>query len=191
MIRVWVKMGVVLLAVVLAACGDSKQAPTTPAATSATAADLTPLLVAKGVLPGFESSGAEPVQQADAEEWAATNQEPDPAELKALGFVAGARQDLIGPPGAYGLNLVERFDSADGAQQRLASTVQSLADEKGRFDVSGVPGAVGFDSGNDSRSVAFSKGDTVFLLSYQVSKQTPSVKAFKTAVREWYATLPD
>ena len=146
---------------------------------------------AKDVLPGFEGTGAEPVQQADAGEWAATNQEPDPAELKALGFVAGARQDLVGPPGAYGLNLVERFSTADGAQQRLASTVQSLASEQGRFEVSGVSGAVGFDSGDDSRSVAFSKDDTVFLLSYQVSKRTPSVKEFQAAVREWYATLPD
>src|SRR5438128_2286574 len=84
-----------------------------PAATSAAAVDLTPLLIADGVLPGFKSSGAEPVQQDDVQAWAKTNQEPDPAQLKALGFVAGARRDLVGPPGAYGLNLVERFKTAE------------------------------------------------------------------------------
>lgn len=187
------------LSVLLAACGGTDKSATPPAAqtpaatTSAPAVDLAPLLVAKNVLPGFQPTGADPVQQDNADEWAATNKEPDSSQLQALGFVAGAREDLVGPPGAYALNLVERFTTADAAQERLTSTVRELGNQKGRFRVSGVPGAVGFESGSGSklgRSVAFSKGDTVFLLSHQVSKKTPSVEQLKDAVREWYAAIP-
>jgi hypothetical protein len=177
-------------------CGGSKASPAPPAATatSAPAEDLTALLVAKNVLPGFQPTGAEPVQQDDAEAWAKTNEEPDPTQLKALDFVAGARQDLVGPPGAYGLNLVERFRTGDEANERLAATVRDLGNGHGRFEVPGVPGAIGFESGSGSkrgRSVVFSKGETVFLLSHQVAKRTPSVAQLKAAIREWYAALPD
>jgi hypothetical protein len=185
------------LTLLLAACGGTSKpaapATSTPAATSAPAADLAPLLVGDGVLPGFKRTGADPVQQSDAEAWAATNQEPDASQLKALGFVAGAREDLVGPPGAYALNLVERFRTAADAHKRLTYTARDFGSEQGRFRVSGVPGAVGFESGSGSkrgRSVAFSKGDTVFLLSHQVSKRTPSVEQLKDAIRKWYAAVP-
>jgi hypothetical protein len=185
------------LTVLLAACGGTSKSPTPvattpPEATSAPAADLAPLLVANDVLPGFKRTGADPVQKDDAEAWAETNQEPDSSQLKALGFVAGARQDLVGPPGAYALNLVERFDTADDAHKRLTYTARDFGSKKGRFRVSGVPGAIGFESGSGSklgRSVAFSKGDTVFLLSHQVSKTTPSVEQLKDAIRKWYAAV--
>jgi hypothetical protein len=188
---------VLALTVLLAACGGTSKSPTPvantpPAATSTPAADLAPLLVANGVLPGFKRTGADPVQENDAEAWAATNQEPDSSQLKALGFVAGAREDLVGP-GAYALNLVERFRTADDAHKRLTYTARDFGSKKGRFRVSGVPGAVGFESGSGSklgRSVAFSKGDTVFLLSHQVSKTTPSVEQLKDAIRKWYAAVP-
>ena len=193
------KRSLVVLLAVLAGCGGSSEPPppepTTPAATSAPAVDLTPLLVADDVLPGFKSTGAEPVQQDSADAWAETNQEPDPSQLKALEFVAGARRDLVGPPGAYGLNLVERFRTADEARERMSYTVRDLGNDTGEhFEVSGVPGAVGFESGsgkNRGRIVAFNKGETVFLLSHQVAKDTPSVDELKAAVRKWYADLPD
>jgi hypothetical protein len=182
-----------LVAALASACGGSTKTPVPPVPTTAPAEDLTPLLVANDVLPGFQHTNAEPVQQDDADEWAKTNEEPDASQLKALGFVAGAREDLVGPPGTYGLNLVERFGTADEARERLSATVNDLANKTGRFVVSGVPGAVGFESGSGSqrgRSVAFSKGETVFLLSHQVSKKTPSVEELKDAVRKWYGALP-
>ncbi len=181
-----------------AGCGGSKKPPpatgTPTAEASAPAVDLTPLLVADDVLPGFRHTSAEPVVDDDADAWAKTNEEPDSAQLKALGFVAGARQDLIGPPGAYGLNLVERFRTADAALQRLTLTIRDLGNQQGQFRVPGVPGAIGFESGSGSkrgRSIAFRKGQTVFLLSYQVSKKTPSIARFKAAVRKWYSDISD
>jgi hypothetical protein len=185
---------VLALSVLIAGCGASKQPPASSTATVTATADLTSLLVADKVLPGFKPTGAEPVQNDDAETWAKTNDEPDPAQLKALGFVAGARQDLAGPPGAFALNLVERFDTPASARERLAYTVEALANKKGRFRVSGVPEAIGFESGSGAdlgRSVAFSEDSTVFLLSHQVTKKTPSVEQLKDAVREWYAAIPD
>ena len=140
------------VSVLLAACGDTNEpstpsaATSTPVAASTPAVDLAPLLVADDVLPGFHHTGADPVQQEDVDAWVATNQEPDSSQLKALGFVAGARQDLTGPPGAFALNLVERFRTAEGADERLSSTVRELASQKGRFRVSGVPGAIGFET---------------------------------------------
>ena len=142
---------------------------------------------------GLQGTGAEPVEQDTADAWAKTNQEPDATQLKDLEFVAGARQDLVGPPGAYALNLVERFATAEEAQERLTLTMRDLGNAKGRFEVSGVPGAVGFESGSGSklgRSIAFSKGETVFLLSHQVAKKTPSVAQLKAAARKWYAAIP-
>jgi hypothetical protein len=183
------------LAVVLAACGGSKAPTLPPAGTPAATpeAELAPLLVGDDVLPGFKGTGAEPIEQSNADEWAKTNEEPDATQLKALEFVAGARQDLVGPPGAYALNLVERFGTEAEARERLTDTVRDLGNEKGQFEVSGVPGAIGFESGSGSkrgRSIAFSEGKTVFLLSHQVSKQTPSVRQLKDAVRDWYAAIP-
>ena len=185
---------VLALAIVVAACGGTTSPPAnTPTATSAPAADLASLLVADNVLPGFKRTGAEPVEQHTADAWAKTNQEPDATQLKALDFVAGARQDLVGPPGAYALNLVERFATPEEAQERLSATVSDLSNTKAQFAVPGVPGAVGFESGSGAkrgRSVAFSKGETVFLLSHQIAKRTPSVAQLKAAVREWYASIP-
>ena len=185
---------VLALSVTLAACGGSGDAKPSPTSTPAsTPPDLTSLLIADNVLPGFKGTGAEPVEQDTADAWAKTNQEPDATQLKDLEFVAGARQDLVGPPGAYGLNLVERFATAEEAQERLTLTMRDLGNAKGRFEVSGVPGAVGFESGSGSklgRSIAFSKGETVFLLSHQVAKKTPSVAQLKAAARKWYAAIP-
>src|SRR4051812_42098861 len=96
-----------LVAVLASACGGSSKPPTPPVATAAPTEDLASLLVANDVLPGFQHTDADPVQQDDADAWAKTNEEPDSSQLKALGFVAGAREDLVGPPGTYGLNLVE------------------------------------------------------------------------------------
>jgi hypothetical protein len=183
------------LSVLSVACGGSQESPAPSATATATAAavELAPLLVAADGLPGFRPTGAEPVEQDDADAWAKTNEEADSSQLKALEFVAGARQDLIGPPGAYGLNLVERFRTDEEAGQRLTYTVRDLGNGKARFRVPGVPGAVGFESGSGKslgRSVAFRKGATVFLLSHQVGKRTPSIARLKTAVRDWYAALP-
>ena len=97
------------------------------------------------------------------------------------------------PPGAYALNLVERFATPEAAQDRLSATVRDLGNTKGHFAVPGVPGAIGFESGSGTkrgRSVAFGKGETVFLLSHQVATRTPSVGQLKAAVREWYASIP-
>jgi hypothetical protein len=181
--------------VLLVACGGEKEAPKPPVEATPTAetVELAPLLVPADGLPGFRPTGADPVEQDDADAWAKTNDEPDSSQLKALEFVAGARQDLVGPPGAYGLNLVERFRTDEEAGERLSSTVRELSNAKGRFKVPGVPGAVGFESGKGAdlgRSVAFQKGPTVFLLSHQVAKQTLSVARFKAAVRKWYTALP-
>ena len=135
-----------------------------------------------------------PSSDDDADAWAKTNEEPDSAQLKALVFVAGARQDLVGPPGAYGLNLVERFRTADAAHERLSYTVRDLGNAQGQFRVSGsrAPSASSPAAASKrGRSVAFSKGETVFLLSHQVAKETPSVEQFKAAVRKWYSDISD
>ena len=87
------------------------------------------------------------------------------ARLSRLGFVAGVRENLVGPQGLAGVSTVEEFHSSTGARGELASVVRGLAGPGvTRFAVPGVPGATGFAARGIAFNTTFADGAYCYLI---------------------------
>jgi hypothetical protein len=105
----------------------------------------------------------------NAASWAVVDQVP-PAQsaaligrLERLGFVAGVREDLVGPNNVPGLSTVEQFHSAAAARAELADVMRDAAPTPG-FAVPGIPGARGFGAADTGFNVAFAKRNYFYLV---------------------------
>jgi hypothetical protein len=183
------RVGVLVLAcAMVAACGSSGKTSssstlaarssasalaTSPAAAPAVFAGVRGRVLSKGELPGFASVGPRALG-INAASWVVENRLPvaqraaASARLGRLGFVAGVREDLIGPHGLAGLSTVEQFHSSAGARGELANVVRGLGGPGvARFAVPGVPGATGFAAPGTAFNTAFADGSYCYLIGAQ------------------------
>jgi hypothetical protein len=182
-------VGVLMLAcAVVAACGSSGKTSsssvsvasssaealaTSPAAAPAVFSGVRGRVLSGGELPGFKPRGPR-LLGINAGSWVVENRVPTAqrttasARLQRLGFVAGVREDLVGPHGLAGLSTVEQFRSSAGAGSELASVVDGLVGPGvARFAVPGVPGANGFAAPAAWFNVAFANGSYCYLIGAQ------------------------
>jgi hypothetical protein len=183
------RVGVVVLAcAVVGGCGGSGKpsSSSAPAATSSASALATSPAAAPAVfagvrgrvLSGGELTGFSPVGPRalgiNVGSWVFENRLPmakraaASARLRRLGFVAGVRENLVGPHGLAGLSTVEQFHSSAGAQGELASVVRGLVGPGvARFAVPGVPGATGFAVPGSALNTAFADGSYCYVIGAQ------------------------
>lgn len=107
----------------------------------------------------------------NAASWAVVDQVPPGQRaaltgmLERLGFVAGLREDLIGPNHLVGLSTVEQFRSVAAARAELrAELALAVAGPAPAFAVSGIPGARGFGAAGSGFNVAFADGRYFYLV---------------------------
>jgi len=157
----------------LAASSSAEAVATSPAAAPAVFAGVRGRVLSGGELPGFKPRGPR-LLGINAESWVVENRFPTAqrttasARLKRLGFVAGVREDLVGPQALAGLSTVEQFRSSAGAGSELASVVDGLVGPgAARFAVPGVPGAQGFAAPGAGFNVAFADGSYCYLIGAQ------------------------
>jgi hypothetical protein len=119
-------------------------------------------------LKGFVPAGRRGIG-INAASWMVVNQVP-PAQraalidrLERLGFVAGLREDLIGPNSLPGLSTVEQFQSAAAARAELADVTKDIGRAPG-FAVPGIPAARGFGAPGEGFNVAFAKDRYFYLV---------------------------
>jgi hypothetical protein len=183
------RAGVVVLACgLVSACGGSGKASsssvsvpsssaealaTSPAAAPAVFSGVRGRVLSGDELPGFRPRGPR-FLGINAGSWVVENRVPAAqrttasAGLQGLGFVAGVREDLVGPHGLAGLSTVEQFRSSAGAGSELASVVDGLGGAGvARFTVPGVPGAKGFAAPGAGVNVAFADGSYCYLIGAQ------------------------
>jgi hypothetical protein len=136
-------------------------------ATAVTPAPLTTRLLKAGDLAGMKRGPAVVAVVHNATVWAQGNA----AEAKLLkrgGFVAAVAESLVTPGNSnrYGLSFVVELSSHANARVALDYDTTTNGPWT-RFDVPGVPGAVGFErltSTEGGRNIAFSIGPYVYLV---------------------------
>jgi hypothetical protein len=165
----------------LAGCGGSSHKTTTTTSQSTTGSvpaaqprsGLYAHVLASNELPGFSSNTSLVIERDPRlfliETQTPTSQVgPATARLKRLGFVAELSENLNGP-GQAGLSLVEQFRSPSSPRAELAHEITMFKSQGGfkPFNVTGIPGAVGFSETTSSGSginIAFAKGDYYYLV---------------------------
>jgi hypothetical protein len=146
---------------------------TSPAAAPAVFAGVRGRVLSGGELSGFAPVGPRALG-INAGSWVVENRFPIAqraavsTRLRRLGFVAGVREDLVGPRGLAGLSTVEQFRSSAGARGELASVVRGLVGPGvARFAVPGVPGAAGLAAPGSAFNTAFADGSYCYLIGAQ------------------------
>jgi hypothetical protein len=87
------------------------------------------------------------------------------ATLQRLGFVAGVREDLVGPDRLAGLSTVEQYRTPSGARGELAAVAPTLVGPGAKpFAVAGVPGARGYDTAGSGANIVFTDGPYFYLV---------------------------
>jgi hypothetical protein len=157
----------------LAASSSAEAVATSPAAAPAVFAGVRGRVLSGGELPGFAPVGPRALG-INAGSWVVENRFPTAqraaasARLRRVGFVAGVREDLVGPHGLAGLSTVEEFRSSAGARGELANVVRGLVRSGvARFAVPGVPGAAGFAAPGTAFDIAFADGSYCYLIGAQ------------------------
>lgn len=187
--RVAALLATLSLCLVASGCGSESHAthttaaaaPTSPpppgappaAAPSGVAAQLARRVLGNGQLAGMVVAAGS-MAIGDAASWAggqnlsgaALTKEVD--RLRRLGFVAALPENLTtkGNADRFGLSLVEQFSSSQSAKAELADAT-NRAGLSVKFPVSGIPGAIGFESTGGTgggRNVAFADGRYYYLV---------------------------
>jgi|SRR5450755_1677878 len=124
-------------------------------------------------LKGFSPSGQRQAGFTPAS-WVVVDQVPSTqrasvlATLQRLGFVAGVREDLVGPDGLAGLSTVEQYRTASGAHAELTAVATTLTGPgTKRLSVAGVPGARGYDNAGTAANIVFAEGAYFYLVGTQ------------------------
>lgn len=147
----------------------SSTAPTSARAPAALAGVRGRVLSANE-LKGFSPQGRRQLG-INAMSWVVVNQYPraqrasTAARLQHLGFVAGVRENLVGPGGLAGLSTVEQFRTPAGARANFAVESHGLGPTP--FAVPGVPGARGFGDTGVGANVIFADGSYVYVIGAQ------------------------
>jgi len=110
---------------------------------AASAGAATPPLIRAGDLPGWKQQETGAWQGPTA---FAKAHEKSPAKLVAAGFVKGAGVSLVGPPGGFGVSIVQQYGTAGQARSEAARLVRvNLRSGDGLaarpLAISAVPGA--------------------------------------------------
>ncbi|HTX10959.1 MAG TPA: hypothetical protein VMA77_29065 [Solirubrobacteraceae bacterium] len=152
-------------------------------------------------LAGFTSGGAS--VYTTASEWLSSPNDQQPrdeaaaekAMLTRQGFRAAAVENLTGPPPDEGLSVVEQFRSAAAARdalafyisQQKAAKVQQTEGSYASFEVSGIPGAVGYTLGGagGGANISFTQGDYYLLVGRQGGSPT-DLTGLSEAARHLY-----
>jgi hypothetical protein len=197
--------------VVLAVCGSGGRvgASARPgfAASIGLVASKTPSGIRRRLLESHDLSGFKPGSVAtysSAKQWVSSpNDEQSAAQTaaeKAMlireGFQAGAVEQLTNDgTGEQGLSTFEQFRSAVAARSALAyyisnlkkPAVQATDGAYKSFEVSGIPGAVGYSLGGTTggSDVAFADGDYYYLLGRE-GATSHDVAGLRTAAQDLY-----
>lgn len=192
---------VLLIACLVAAgCGSSSTSqPSTssagrsaaPTSTSAPAAlaGVRGRVLRANELPGFTPQGQRvlgmnPISWVVANQFPQAEQQRTVARLQHLGFVAGVREDLVGPGGLGGLSTVEQFRTPGGAQADLAVESRGLGPTP--FPVAGLPGARAFAGAGVGANVMFADHSYVYLIGARETSaaQDPSIRSSLTSAAQ-------
>jgi hypothetical protein len=217
--RVWVA-AMAVGTVALAGCGSSHKSSNGAATTTAASGPpehsttippnappavraMTAGLLKEGDLRGFVPE-ANPTLGTNARSWVEAEGLPPSersravARLERLGFITGVRTRLLSTAGrgAEGISVVERFKSASGATEEVASEASTAgAHGAAVLPLATIPGAKGFGNASGESigiNVAFPNGPYYYLVGVGYPKGTPnapSIVALTAAAKRLYARV--